>query len=112
MKILIDQNISFRILPYVKPEFEFIAHVKDLGLTDFSDHKIFQFARKNEFVAILTLDEDFNNLQIEFGVPPKIIWLRVGNCSTKILAQLILDKASIIKKFLLDEQTECLEIFA
>ena len=112
MKILIDQNISFRLSPYLKAEFPNILHVKEVGLTDFSDHKIFQFARQNEFIAIVTLDEDFNNLQLEFGTPPKIVWLRVGNCSTKSLAKIILDKAATIKTFLTTTEHDCLEIFA
>lgn len=111
MKILVDQNISHRLLPYVHSEFPDLFHVRTLGLIDFSDFEIFKYARKNNFDGVLTLDEDFNNLQLEHGIPPKVIWLRVGNCSTRVLGQNILDKATSIKKFLSDPETECLEIF-
>lgn len=110
MKILVDQNISFRLIPLVRSEFPNIAHVKDLGLMDYTDHKIFHYARQNDFLAVFTLDEDFNNLQLEFGIPPKIVWLRVGNCSTKVLADILLDKSVIIKEFFSDPETDCLEI--
>lgn len=111
MKILIDQNISFRLLPYLQSEFPEITHVKNVDLMDSSDYKIFKYAQQNEFLSILTLDEDFNNLQLEHGTPPKIIWLRVGNCSTKVLAGIILSKVEIIKNFLSTNETDCLEIF-
>lgn len=52
MKILIDQNISFRLLPYIQDEFPEITHVKNVGLMDFSDYKIFQFARQNDFIGV------------------------------------------------------------
>jgi predicted nuclease of predicted toxin-antitoxin system len=110
MKILVDQNISFRLLPRIKTAFPDTTHVKDLKLTDADDFKIFQFARENGFDAILTLDEDFNNIQLEHGVPPKIIWLRVGNCSTAALAGVILQNAEPIQDCLADNQHDCLEI--
>ena len=68
-------------------------------------------ARREGFEAIVTLDEDFSPLQLEHNAPPKIIWLRTGNCSTAILAQIILDNAGLIRQFLNDETFDCLEIF-
>ncbi|MBX2926805.1 MAG: DUF5615 family PIN-like protein [Saprospiraceae bacterium] len=41
MKVLVDQNISFRLLRLIRTEFTLISHVKDLGLTDFNDFDIF-----------------------------------------------------------------------
>lgn len=112
MKILVDQNISFRLLPHIESVFPDTSHVRDLGLTDFDDFKIFQYAREHQFDAILTLDEDFNNIQLEHGTPPKIIWLRVGNCSTAVLAAVILKNAQLILNFQQDNALECLEIFS
>lgn len=68
-------------------------------------------ARREDFEAIVTLDEDFSLLQLEHKAPPKIIWLRTGNCSTAILAQILLDNADLIRQFLNDETFDCLEIF-
>jgi predicted nuclease of predicted toxin-antitoxin system len=56
-----------------------LDHFRDLGLTNSTDFQIFQFARTNKYNAVITLDEDFNSLQLMHGVPPKIIWLRTGN---------------------------------
>ena len=111
MKLLVDQNISFRLLPHIRPSFPEASHVRDLGLMDANDFRIFQYAKANSFDAILTLDEDFHNIQLEHGTPPKIIWLRVGNCSTASLASIVLKNAGQILEFLDEPSLECLEIF-
>lgn len=111
MKLLIDQNISHRLKAKLEPGFTEVFHVKDLGLTDFPDAAIFEMARHNNFDAVLTLDEDFQNLVLERGTPPKIIWLRLGNCSTVVQAKAILDNASLIEVFLSTEEHDVLEIF-
>ncbi len=111
MKILVDQNISFRLVPRILEAFPDTAHVKDFGLIDFNDFRIFQYARQHQFDAILTLDEDFYNIQLEHGTPPKVIWMRLGNCSTAALATAILYNAEAIRDFLNNEQLDCLELF-
>lgn len=86
MKLLIDQNISHRIISLLNEKFSNIHHVKGLGLINADDHIIFKYARENEFDAVITLDDDFVKLLDLFSAPPKIIWLRTGNCSTTFLA--------------------------
>lgn len=111
MKTLVDQNISFRLIPRIAGVFSEITHIKSMGLTDANDHNIFMSARQHGFVAILTQDEDFYNLLLEHGTPPKIIWLRTGNCSTAFLAEVILKNAGMIQTFLVDEIQDCLEVY-
>ena len=111
MKVLIDQNISFRLLSHIAGIFSEVIHIKSLGLTDANDYQIFMVARQQGFVAVLTQDEDFYNLLLEHGVPPKIIWLRTGNCSTAFLAEVILRNAALIKNFLEDDIQDCLELY-
>jgi predicted nuclease of predicted toxin-antitoxin system len=69
------------------------------------------YARQNNIDAIFTLDEDFYNILLEHGVPPKIIWLRIGNCSTSILANVINKNAETIHIFANDSSLDILEIF-
>ena len=111
MKILIDENISSRLVFHIQLAFPEVEHVKTLGLLTANDFSIFMFARQNGYDAVLTLDEDYYNIQLTHGTPPKIIWLRVGNCSTNALAQVILDNADTIYGFLFDPELECLEIY-
>jgi predicted nuclease of predicted toxin-antitoxin system len=111
MKVVIDQNISQRIVPKIEHLFENTAHVRTLGWTDASDIQIFREARTAGFDAILTLDEDFENIILENSPPPKILWLRIRNCSTQHLAEIIKNKIELIDKFLNDSELDCLEIY-
>jgi predicted nuclease of predicted toxin-antitoxin system len=99
MKWLFDQNISHRLLPLISDKFKDIHHVKGLGLIDTNDHDIFMFARIKEYDAIVTIDDDFVRLLNLFSVPPKIIWIQTGNCSTSILAEIFLSKIESITEF-------------
>lgn len=99
MKLLIDQNISHRLKARINSAFTEIFHVKELGLTDASDVVIFETARRDNFNAVLTLDEDFHNLVMEHGIPPKILWLRLGNCAISVQAKAILENAAMMRPF-------------
>ncbi|TLV01066.1 DUF5615 family PIN-like protein [Dyadobacter luticola] len=100
MKLLIDQNISHRIIPLITQESWDLFHVKDLGLRNADDHEIFRYARQNEFAAVITNDDDFVKLLNLFSSPPKIIWLRTGNCSTEYLAEILSERTVSINEFL------------
>jgi predicted nuclease of predicted toxin-antitoxin system len=109
--ILIDQNISFRLIARINATFPDAEHVKSLDLMDTNDYDIFMYARRKGIEAVLTLDEDFNLLVLEHNPPPKIIWLRIGNASVVVQAETILKNEAAIRIFLGDSQTDCLEIY-
>lgn len=58
MKFLIDQNISFRIIQLINSQFENCHHIKEFDLINKNDLNIFEYAKKNDFDAIITSDED------------------------------------------------------
>ncbi|MBX2926804.1 MAG: hypothetical protein KF852_03115 [Saprospiraceae bacterium] len=60
----------------------------------------------------MTLDEDFYNIQLIHGSPPKIIWFRTGNCSMASLARIVLDKIHLINSLIEDDSLDCLEIYS
>lgn len=111
MKLLIDQNISHRIVQPVSHVFTSLHHVRDLALTNADDHQIFMFARQNQFDAIVTIDDDFVKLLNLFSFPPKIIWIRTGNCSTSALSQILLTKYEAIKSFVESDEYMLYEVF-
>src|SRR5437867_2115393 len=111
MKLLVDQNISHRILAYLLQIFPGSSHIRNEGLLNSNDYDIFMYARKNNFSAIVTLDIDFSFLLSIHGIPPKVIWLRTGNCSTKYLGELLQKKEQIISSFIKETDKECLQIF-
>jgi len=112
VKLLLDQNISFRLIKIIASHFDDVQQVRLLGLENTSDIEIWRYAKKNNF-AIVTFDVDFSDFASLFGHPPKIIWLRGGNKTTQAIAGLLIQNAEIIDDFLNSEKyTEiaCLEI--
>jgi predicted nuclease of predicted toxin-antitoxin system len=79
-------------------------------LINASDRTIWDFARKNDFI-IVTQDSDFNGLNSLYGFPPKLIWIRLGNLKNKELADLLIRYTDEIRRFALDKNLGCFEIF-
>lgn len=100
MKLLFDQNISFRILSKISTFFSEAKQVRELGIENFSDVEIWKFAKENDY-TIVTFDADFYDLANLKGHPPKIISLRFGNTKTDFLAEVLNSRNSIIKDFIL-----------
>ena len=112
MKLLFDQNISFRILKKLSLIFEQSNHISNFGLMDTEDLLIWEFAKKEEFV-IVTFDSDFYDISLINGCPPKIIWLRSGNLTTIKVAEILENKHLIIRDFINNPEKKyfsCLEI--
>jgi predicted nuclease of predicted toxin-antitoxin system len=98
LKLLLDQNLSFRLLQRIRHLFPGSTHVTAVGLGGKSDNDIWQFAQMNEF-CIASKDVDFNNLSILNGAPPKVIYLKCGNAETSILVKMLLQQIERIKAF-------------
>lgn len=112
MKLLFDQNISFRIVNKIQSIFIGSNHVKALGLEDSSDIGIWNYAKANGF-AVITFDADFADIANIKGCPPKIIWLRTGNTSTNKIIEIIEKYQNIIIEFndnIEYQAVACLEI--
>ena len=112
MSLLFDQNISFRIIQKIKEDFPNSKQVRELGLEESSDDKIWKFAKENNF-TVVTFDSDFFEISNLKGHPPKIIWLRTGNTTTKNIIEILQQKKEIIIDFIsnpLYSEISCLEI--
>jgi len=112
MKLLFDQNISYRIVSLVSHKYPDARHINQVGLEDATDNSIWNFAKENNY-TIVTFDSDYYDLSIIRGCPPKIIWLRIGNTSTTMVAKVLNDDFTLIEAFLSDSSYEdlaCLEI--
>ena len=88
MKLLFDQNLSYKLVRALRGEFPGSAHVRDLGLASADDLTIWDYAKRFGF-TIISKDSDFRQRSFVFGPPPKIIWLRVGNCSTQQIVTIL-----------------------
>ena len=110
MKLLFDQNISFRIMRLLPDSFAECRHVKSVELNNRNDSEIWQFAKQNGF-AIVSFDSDFFDIATLRGFPPKIVWLRTGNLTTTEIAELIILNFSKIASFIDNSEQSCIEIF-
>lgn len=108
--ILIDNNLSFKLKNRLNDLFGGATHVEAVGLGEVEDEVIWAYATKHHY-HILTKDTDFNDLQQIKGFPPKIIWIRIGNSSTKEIANKITLKQQEILKFLADDNFGIIEIW-
>ncbi len=81
MKLLFDHNLSPRLVQRLADLFPESTHVYTIGLDQVSDREVWNYAQNYGFM-IVTKDSDYNELLTLRGFPPKVIWLRRGNCST------------------------------
>jgi predicted nuclease of predicted toxin-antitoxin system len=80
-----------------------------VGLPGASDLVIWQYARENGLILV-SKDEDFHRLSVLLGSPPKVIWVRLGNCSTEDVIRLLRDSRDEIEAFLQHEEASFLAL--
>ena len=97
MKLLLDANISWRLMPLLSEQFGECIHVNQTELAKpAKDTEIWNYAATNGFI-IVTQDSDFLNLFATRGYPPKIILLRTGNISVKEAGEILVQAKPTIK---------------
>lgn len=79
------------------------------GLDASDDLFIWNFACDHYF-TIVTKDSDFCDLNILRGHPPKVIWLRIGNCRVMDIESLIRSRLDIIYDFFRNPDVGILEL--
>jgi predicted nuclease of predicted toxin-antitoxin system len=109
MKLLFDQNLSFRLCRDLADLFPGSSQVRVLGLERADDRAVWDFAKANDFILV-SLDADFAEMAALLGPPPKIVWLRCGNQPWSVIAALLQNRAAAIASFVEDDSA-CLEIY-
>ncbi|NER24507.1 MAG: hypothetical protein F6J96_28160 [Symploca sp. SIO1C2] len=97
MKLLFDHNLSPRLVNRLADLFPKSTHVYTLGMDQAEDSEVWTYAQNNGF-TIVTRDSDYNELLVLRSFPPKVIWVRRGNCSTTEIE-------AILRSHLADIQT-------
>jgi predicted nuclease of predicted toxin-antitoxin system len=75
MKLLLDENLSRRLVPFLLHDFPGSSQVVLLGLESATDTQVWQTAKDQGFV-IVARDADFEELSLVWGQPPQVIWLK------------------------------------
>ena len=102
MKLLLDHNLSFRLLNRLSEKFTNSSHVYHLNLSNASDIAIWNYAKSNEF-TIVTKDTDFFDLVSLKGFPPKVIWIKKGNCTTEEIGGILENSCDKMMSFIEDD---------
>ena len=110
MRLLLDENISYRVLKIIESSFPSSVQITQLGFSSMNDGEVFRYAKERDFL-IVTFDEDFYELQLMNGFPPKIIWLRFGNSNNLKVANKLVSNLESITNFFSNEEKGLLEIF-
>lgn len=110
MKLLFDQNLSFKLCKGFADLFPESNHVGLLNLSEVNDRVLWDYAKANGF-TIVSQDVDFAEMAALLGAPPKVIWLRAGNRSTVGISTLLRRHAELIVAFGNDNAAACLEIY-
>lgn len=110
MKLLLDENISFRLKYLINDIFDEIIHVTTLSNVVLSDDEIWNIAKLQNYI-ILTNDRDFEDLSVFLGMPPKVIIIKTGNLNKNLLSEKIRNNISEITDFYYDKQLRILEIY-
>ncbi len=78
IKLLFDQNLSYRLVDRLKNFYPDSKHVAALGLDTSSDSDVWKYAKENRY-TLVSKDSDFVDMCTLYDFPPHIIWLRLGN---------------------------------
>lgn len=109
MKLLLDENLSVRLVGLLSDLDPGSSHVTAEGLAGAPDEALWAHAARHGF-ALVTKDEDFHHLSVLRGAPPKVIWVRLGNCATADVARLLRFRAPQVARFVEDEDATFLAL--
>ena len=98
MRLLFDENLPPRLVPRLADLYPASVHVRDVGLKNVPDELVWQYAQNNGLV-IVSKDSDFHHRSLLFGFPPKVIWLRRGNCTVQEIEAILRDHQAEIEEF-------------
>lgn len=110
MKLLFDQNLSFKLCRQLEDCFPESAQVRLIGLAEADDRTIWQYASAKGF-TLVSQDADFAEMAALLGPPPKVIWLRCGNQPTAVIEGILRRVADAVTAFQQDVTAACLEVY-
>lgn len=110
MKLLFDQNLSPRLVNRLADLYPDSQHVSFIGLDQADDRAVWEYANQNDF-TVVTRDSDFSELSVLRGFPPKVIWIRRGNCSTNQIEEILRSHNQAIIQFSEDPNLGVLALY-
>lgn len=109
MKLLFDENISFKLCKRLEDIYPNSTHVRFIELENKDDSEIWEYA-KNEKYIIITQDSDFNDISIINGFPPYVVWIKSGNSRVSEIENILRKHSITIRHFFENKRTGLIEI--
>ena len=107
MRLLFDQNLSPFLVELLADFYPGSVHVQAAGLDHAPDEAVWDYAKKHGLL-IVTKDTDFPERSVIAGAPPKVVWIRRGNCSTKMVEEILRRHCDEIRQLSADRDTSYL----
>ena len=108
-RLFFDEPLSEKLCGALADVFPGSLHVRLLGHGGASDTTLLDLARTHGCLLV-SKDEDFHRLSVLRGAPPKFVWVRLGNCSTRDVEQLLRRRRDDIVRFSEQEEATVLEL--
>jgi predicted nuclease of predicted toxin-antitoxin system len=110
VKLLLDHNISHKLVARLADIFPDSTQTRLLNLGRTNDPQLWLVAKTHDYLFV-TKDKDVAELAILRGAPPKVVWLRMGNCSTPLVEKTLRANHDAIVDFAADPNRVVLELF-
>ncbi len=103
MRLLLDENLSPYLVDALADVYPDSAHVRGVGLARAPDERVWQAAIDGGFLVV-SKDADFHQRSFLRGHPPKVVWVRLGNCTTDQILELLRNRIKEIERFAADPE--------
>jgi predicted nuclease of predicted toxin-antitoxin system len=98
VRLLFDHNLSPRLTDRLADTYPDSEHVRGAGLAAASDAAVWEYAKRHA-LTIVSKDSDFHQRSLLEGFPPKVVWIRRGNCSTADIEALLRARSAELRAF-------------
>lgn len=109
MKLLFDENLSFRLVSALADIYPDSSHVREIGLLGADDLHVWNYAAEHGYL-LASKDTDFYERSLVFGSPPKIVWLRTGNSTVAETITLLRNQYIVVRHFSEDAEATFLAL--
>jgi predicted nuclease of predicted toxin-antitoxin system len=109
MKLLFDENLSYKLCSRLGDTFPHSVHVRILDFEGTSDMELWDFAKKEGFI-IVTKNFDFNDISTIYGFPPHVIWIKVGNSTLNTMENILRTNYIKIKNIFRENKCGIIEL--
>ena len=92
MSLVLDENLSARLVERLVTLFTGLKHVRDIGLRQAPDEQIWKWAKDNN-CTVVSADADFVALSRRLEWPPKVIHIEKCDFPFRVIEELLRQNA-------------------